>query len=67
MVTKFVCQECGNMDPQKVFEYDGSLGYEALVCEVCGSYCDFNGSYPADDWSRQFIQVNKLSIHEKAI
>lgn len=56
MVTKFDCK-CGNNNPSKVYEHDGMLGYEALVCRVCGTYYDHTGEHPADDFSKQFIIV----------
>lgn len=54
MITKFTCS-CGNTDPKKAKEHDGMLGYEALVCKVCGKYSDYQGEHEADDWSRWFI------------
>ena len=56
MITKFDCK-CGNTDTSKVHEYDGAVGYEALVCKVCGTYYDHTGEHPADDFSKQFIIV----------
>ena len=56
MVTSFNCK-CGNTDTTKVYEHDGMLGYEALVCRVCGIYYDHTGEHPADDFSKQFIIV----------
>lgn len=58
MVVSFDCT-CGNCDPKKVYEYDGCLGYEALVCKVCGKVYDQNGEHEANEWSRGFI------IHEQ--
>jgi hypothetical protein len=52
----FIC-ECGNKDPGQAIEYDGSLGYEAVVCKVCGSYKDHMGSNEADDWSKEIAGV----------
>lgn len=48
---------CGNTDHKKNKHYDGCLGYEALVCTVCGRYLDHLSETPheADDWSLQFI------------
>jgi hypothetical protein len=56
MVTQFSCT-CGNCDPNKVHEYDGMLGYEALICTECGAYYDHvgSGAHQSDEWSRQFI------------
>jgi hypothetical protein len=54
MITKFTCS-CGNTDPGKAKAYDGCLGYEALVCTVCGRYYDNAGEHPLDDWSRNYV------------
>ena len=54
MITKFTCS-CGNTNPDKAKYYDGALGYEAIICTVCGTYYDYTGEHPADDWSKQFI------------
>lgn len=37
--------------------YDGSLGYEAVVCKDCGTYWDHEGEHAADEWSRGFVGV----------
>ena len=55
MITKFTCS-CGNTDPKKALEYDGALGYEAIICTVCGAYYDLNGEYPKDGWSENYIK-----------
>jgi hypothetical protein len=54
MVSKFKCS-CGNQDPKNVHEYNGMLGYEALICKTCGRYQDHNGEYEPDEFSKQFI------------
>ena len=59
MITSFNCI-CGNKDASKVKEYDGALGYSAIVCKVCGTYYDFDTeglprTNPADGWSRDFV------------
>lgn len=59
MVNSFSCT-CGNKDTSKVHEYDGALGYEALVCKICGVYYDFDPdgkprTNPPDEWSKKFI------------
>ena len=56
MVSKFNC-ECGNTNPNEVMEYDGCLGFEALICKRCGRYCDCLKTYPADDWSRAMVNL----------
>jgi len=56
MITKFTCS-CGNTDPQKAKYYDGSLGYEAIVCKCCGRYYDHTGEHEPDDWSKKFVNL----------
>jgi hypothetical protein len=56
MVIKFNCS-CGNTNPKHTYEYDGCLGYEAIVCTDCGKYYDYAGEHPADDWSKQFVKI----------
>ena len=62
VVTKFDCSVCGNKDVSKVYEYDGALGYEALVCRVCGTYYDYSGSHKADDFSKQFVLKKSVGV-----
>lgn len=67
MITKFTCT-CGNTNPKKAYNYDGALGYEAMVCLICGNYSDFSGNYEADYWSKELINAvnhNKKRNHEK--
>lgn len=67
MITSFNCQFCGNRDPDKVHEYDGMLGYEALVCKVCGAAYDQNGQQPpSEHWCgilgiplQDYVAVNR--------
>jgi hypothetical protein len=47
MLTKFNCK-CGNNDPRKTKEYDGALGYEAVICLKCGRYYDHEGIHEAE-------------------
>jgi len=59
MITKFTCK-CGNTDPKKAHFYDGALGYEALVCKVCGAYYDHDEKgkeryNKPDDFGKQFV------------
>ena len=58
MVIKFNCK-CGNKDPKKVYEYDGCLGYEALICHCCGRYYDHFGEHEPDSWSMCYTQKNE--------
>lgn len=55
MIKTFSCP-CGNTDPQLAYEYDGSVGYEAIVCRICGSYYDHDGLHPIDGWSKYFVK-----------
>ena len=61
MITKFTCT-CGNTNPKKAKEYDGLLGYEAIVCKACGRYSDYQGEHEADDWSRWFVGLLNLKV-----
>lgn len=58
MIIKFSCA-CGNTSPSRAKEYDGSLGYEAIVCLDCGRYSDHSGEHEADKWSLDFCDVKK--------
>jgi transcription elongation factor Elf1 len=55
-VIQFTCS-CGNTDPVKTIEYDGALGYEAIVCTICGAYHDHTGEHPVDDFSRRLLDL----------
>lgn len=64
MIIAFKCN-CGNNNPKKAKFYDGSLGYEAIVCTVCGAYYDFDEHgkerYNApDDWGKKYIEKEKI-------
>lgn len=39
------CAKCGNDDTTKYKEYDGMLGYEAIICKKCGTIYDDMGSH----------------------
>jgi transcription elongation factor Elf1 len=58
MITQFNCP-CGANSISDAKKYDGSLGYEAVVCRQCGRYSDDNGSHEADDWSKDFTGIRK--------
>jgi hypothetical protein len=55
MIIEFSCK-CGADSPHDAIEYDGALGYEAIVCKRCARYCDWMGEHEADEWSRDFIK-----------
>jgi len=61
MINKFECDFCGNNDNTKAYEYGGALGYEAVVCKVCGAYYDYQRAdyNNPDEWSRQYIIAEK--------
>jgi hypothetical protein len=64
MIREFKCT-CGNKDPKKAKEYDGSLGYEAIVCKVCGTYYDLDNdgkgrTNPPDEWSLHFVGLPNI-------
>ena len=55
---------CGNADHKKAKHYDGCLGYEALVCTICGRYQDHLSDKPhdADEWSIGFLGAKALLL-----
>jgi len=55
---------CGNKDPKKTYEYDGALGYEAIICTVCGRIHDTSGVHPADSFSKKFIKKESFSKNQ---
>lgn len=58
MITSFSC-ECGNTAPDHAQEYDGALGYEAIVCLDCARYYDHFGTHKPNEWSRDFVAQAK--------
>lgn len=52
---EFVCS-CGNTDPKKAIEYDGLMGYEAVICTSCSAFADEEGEHRADDWSISLVK-----------
>lgn len=48
MIMSFKCTHCGNNDKDKAKEYDGLLGYEAVICDCCGWTFDHNGAHPPE-------------------
>lgn len=54
MVTEFNCK-CGNTDPKQVKEYEGCLGYEALICTCCGRFYDHHGINNPNNFSLAFV------------
>jgi hypothetical protein len=58
MIIKMNCVNCGNTDTKKAIEYDGCLGYEAIICTVCGEYSDHWGNHSPDEWSKGYIKRN---------
>lgn len=56
MITSFECP-CGNKNVSKTKEYDGVLGYSAIICMDCGRFSDHTGSHEADDFSKGFVGI----------
>lgn len=48
MLISFKCPHCGNNDKDKAKEYDGALGYEAVICDCCGWTFDHSGAHPPE-------------------
>lgn len=42
------CVNCGNDKKENYKEYDGLLGYEAIICQVCGYIYDHTGAHPPE-------------------
>ena len=42
------CVNCGADKISDFREYDGMLGYEAIICKNCGWLYDDTGAYPPD-------------------
>ena len=63
MIINASCQ-CGNEDVRRFHEYDGALGYEAIICLICKRYYDNTGEHAADKWSKQFVVSQKLTTHK---
>lgn len=61
MILEFNCT-CGNTDPAKAKHYDGSLGYECIICLNCGIYRDHEGEHGPDEFSRQYVLPATLPI-----
>jgi len=51
MITKInkPCVNCGADKPSDFKEYDGMLGYEAIICKKCGWLYDESGAYPPEE------------------
>lgn len=47
-IVEFICDHCGNSDPNKAEYYDGMLGYESITCLCCGYYYDHYGVHPVE-------------------
>lgn len=56
MLISAKCPNCGNEDPKEFIEYDGFLGYEAVICKKCGDYADSEGEHKADNFSKDVIK-----------
>jgi len=58
MITKFTCK-CGNHDPTKAKEYDGMLGYEAIICLKCGRVHDHEGVHEPETDKENIMYLRK--------
>jgi len=43
------CENCGASEISDFREYDGCLGYEAIICKKCGYIYDHSGAHPPDE------------------
>ena len=60
MLISAKCQ-CGNENKKDFVEYEGGLGYEAIICKKCGAYADNDGIHDADKWSKRLIRTGRDS------
>ena len=50
------CVNCGASDVSDFREYDGCLGYEAIICKRCGYIYDHTGVYSPEEDSVEDYQ-----------
>lgn len=50
------CENCGNDKVKDYAQYDGCLGYEAIICKKCGYLYDHTGSHKPDEFSLSFVK-----------
>jgi hypothetical protein len=43
------CVNCGASEVSDFREYDGCMGYEAIICKVCGYIYDQNGAHAPEE------------------
>jgi transcription initiation factor TFIIIB Brf1 subunit/transcription initiation factor TFIIB len=43
------CENCGASEVSDFREYDGCLGYEAIICKKCGYIYDHSGAHSPDE------------------
>jgi DNA-directed RNA polymerase subunit RPC12/RpoP len=60
MMMSFKCSVCGADRADDAKEYDGMLGYEAIVCKRCGTMYDHSGQQEADEWTFNFVGLKKM-------
>jgi hypothetical protein len=65
MINSFNC-DCGNRNPDECVEYDGCLGYEAIVCTRCGRYFDTEGEHQPDNFSTSFLATLGIDVRVPA-
>lgn len=63
MIEAFHCIYCGADQPSDAKEYDGMLGYEAIVCRKCGSVGDHSGSRPPSKWGCDYVGLKEVRTY----
>lgn len=56
MLVSFFCPLCGNTDTSKAHLHDGCLGYEAVICKVCGTVQDHTGTHLPDHFCADIVE-----------
>jgi len=49
--------KCGNKNINQFLEYNGLLGYEAIVCKLCARYSDHYGFHEAEEFSKKLVNL----------
>lgn len=63
MIESFHCIYCGADQPSDAKEYDGMLGYEAIVCHRCGSVSDITGTRPLSSWGCFYVGLKEVRTY----
>jgi hypothetical protein len=56
MLISFKCP-CGNTDIKQAKEYDGMLGYDAVICKKCGRIHDENGIHERETDKKSIMYI----------